>query len=79
MLKLMITYTFLRAAFNADKRKMRRNAIITGAKTSNQPMLPVITFIIKRIALNRIPNEIKICLIPVCLVLLLATGDIFID
>ncbi len=38
---------------------------MTGAKTSNQPILPVITFVKKKIALNSIPNEIKTCLIPV--------------
>lgn len=57
---------------------MMKNAIITGAKTSNQPMLPVRIFIIKRIVLNSIPNEIKTCLnalffFKLCLDLLFAT------
>jgi len=75
---LIINYTFLRAAFSADNRKMMKKAIRTGAKTSGQPMLPVIIFSIKRMELKTNPNEIRTCFIPVVrLFLLFATRDIF--
>lgn len=65
-------------ARNTESRKTMKNAIIRGAKTSNQLLLPVIAFITKRTALNSNPNEIKICLTPprltlILLVFLLAT------
>jgi len=76
-----VNYTFLSTAFNTDNRKTIKNAISTGVKTSNQPIPPIITFIINRIALNRTPNKIStsLRLLPfaiIFLVLLLATGDI---
>lgn len=75
---LIINYAFLRAAFSADNRKTMKNAIITGEKTSSQPMPPVIIFSIKRMELNTNPNEIRTCFIPVVrLFLLFATRDIF--
>lgn len=76
-----VNYTFLSTAFNTDNRKTIKNAISTGVKTSNQPIPPIITFIINRIALNTTPNKIStsLRLLPfaiIFLVLLLATGDI---
>ena len=78
---LRCDYIFLSADFNTDNRKTIKNAISTGAKTSSQPIPPVITFIINKIALNRIPNKISTSLrllpfVVIFLVLLLATGDI---
>ncbi len=51
--------------------------VTIGAKTSNQPMRPIIILIIKRMLLNSIPNKIKISLKPLCFVFfvrLFATG-----
>ena len=48
-----------------ESRKRIKKAISTGAKTSNQPMLPVMILIRKRITLNSIPSEITAFLKPV--------------
>jgi len=74
---LFFSYTFLTAAFNTERRKRIKNTMITGAKTSNQPMRPKMILMIKRMQLNSIPNRIKISLKLLCfvfLVLLFATG-----
>jgi hypothetical protein len=60
-------------------RKMIKNAIITGVKTSNQLVLPVKIFMIKSTTENTSANESRICLKPILLpltflVLLFATG-----
>jgi len=67
---VFLSYTFLTAVFNTERRKRTRNMMITGAKTSNQPMRPKIILMIKRMQLKSTPNRIKISLKPRCFVFL---------
>jgi len=72
-------YIFLIPVFIADTRNTIKKAIIIGAKTSNQLVVPIQIFMIKSTALKSTAKEIKISLKPIFLaaaflVLLLANG-----
>jgi len=62
---LISSYNFLILVLSTSKKNTIKKATITGAKISNQPTPPVITFTRNKAALNSSPNKMTTCLMPV--------------
>ena len=61
---LISSYNFLILVLSTSKKNTIKKATITGAKISNHPTPPVITFIRNSAALKSSPNKMSTCLKP---------------